>query len=294
MKRIGIIGATGMIGQPVTYAFIEAGYEVRVFVRNIEKAKHHFINRVQYVQGDLEDRQAVTKFISGLDCLYLNLSVAQKSVKDDFQPERDGMDNILEAVKVFPVKRIGYLSSLVHLYESQNGFHWWAFELKKMAVNKIRSSGIPYSIFYPSTFMENFDKGAYRLGNFIALSGNSRFKMFLIAAKDYGRQVVKSFEIEKGNQEFVIQGDEGFTADEAAIFFKQYCKNKKLMIVKLPFWFLKFAGIFSNKFQYGAKMIEALNNFPEEFEAEKAWDILGKPQTKFIDYILPDNRINFL
>lgn len=290
MKRIGIIGATGMIGQPVTNAFIEAGYDVKLFVRNIEKARQYFSNSVQYLQGDLRDPLAVKRFISELEYLYLNLSVAQHSEKDDFQPERDGMDNIIAALKDSQVRRIGYLSSLVHWYEGQNGFHWWVFELKRAALNKIRSSAIPHAIFYPSTFMENFDQGAYRRGNIIAISGESRFKMFLIAGKDYGRQVVKSFEIENGYQEFVVQGQEGYTADEAAALFKQFSGNKKLKIVKVPFGFLKLAALFSNTFRYGAKMIEALNNYPEKFEAEETWNILGKPQTKLKDYILHENK----
>ncbi|MBX2953561.1 MAG: NmrA family NAD(P)-binding protein [Leadbetterella sp.] len=285
MRKIGIIGATGMLGIPVTQVFMEAGFEVTVFVRDIEKAKRLFGDRVQYIRGDLQDMAALRHFLTGLEYLYLNLSVAQGSAEDDFQPEREGLDNILAAAKASSLKRIGYLSSLVHLYQGQNGFHWWAFEMKNTAVNKIRSAGIPYSIFYPSTFMESFDKGAYRQGNFIALAGKSRFKMFLIAAEDYGRQVIRAFELNPGNQEFVIQGQEGFTADEAARFYKKYSRKTNLRVVKAPLFFLKLAGKFSNKFSYGAKIIEALNNYPEKFEAGETWELLGKPQTRFIDYI---------
>ncbi|MBX3252773.1 MAG: NmrA family NAD(P)-binding protein [Chitinophagaceae bacterium] len=285
MAKIGIVGATGMIGKPVTNAFIQAGFEVTVLVRNIEKAKRLFGNNVHYMRGDVRNIAEIKRFITGLEYLYLNLSVAKDSAEDDFQPERDGMVNIIAVAKESSVKRIGYLSSLVHLYEGQNGFHWWAFELKSRAVHKIRAAGIPYSIFYPSTFMESFDKGAYRQGNFIALAGVSKFKMFLIAAGDYGKQVVKAFELNNGNQEFVIQGEEGFTADEAANFYKKHCSKTQLMVVKAPLFLLKLAGKFSNKFAYGAKIIEALNNYPEKFEADKVWNILGKPHTKFIDYI---------
>lgn len=285
MRKIGIIGATGMLGIPVTQVFMEAGFEVTVFVRDIEKAKRLFGDRVQYIRGDLQDIAAIRQFLTGLEYLYLNLSVAQDSAEDDFQPEREGLDNILAAAKESSLKRIGYLSSLVHLYQGQNGFHWWAFDMKSNAVNNIRSAGIPYSIFYPSTFMESFDKGAYRQGNFIALAGKSRFKMFLIAAEDYGRQVIRAFKLNPGNQEFVIQGQEGFTADEAARFYKKHSRKPSLRVVKAPLFFLKLAGKFSNKFSYGAKIIEALNNYPEKFEAGETWELLGKPQTRFIDYI---------
>lgn len=55
--------------------------------------------------------------------------------------------------------------------------------------------------------------------------------------------------------------------------------------MKAPVGLLKFFGKFTNKFNYGANIIEALNNYPEKFEAEKTWQDLGKPQVKFIDYI---------
>ena len=48
---------------------------------------------------------------------------------------------------------------------------------------------------------------------------------------------------------------------------------------------LKFMGLFSNKFIYGAKIVDALNNYPEKFESERTWEDLGKPETRFIDYI---------
>lgn len=284
-EKIGIVGATGMIGQPVTTAFIKAGFSVTILVRDIRKAKRIFGNTVKYVSGDLQNISSLAKFVTGLDCLYLNLSVAQNSKKNGFQPEREWLDNIIAITKNTSIKRIGYLSSLVHLYQGNKGFYWWVFEIKRMAVNKIKLSGISYSIFYPSTFMENFDKGEYRRGSLIALAGASKFKMFLIAASDYGGQVVKAFELNNGCHEFVIQGAEGFTAAEAARFYREHYNKSKIIIVNAPLWILQFAGKFNRKFNYGAKIIEALNNYPEKFEAQNTWDILGKPKTNFIEYI---------
>ena len=41
-KKITVIGATGMIGIPVTNELINAGFEVTALVRNVEKAKQIF------------------------------------------------------------------------------------------------------------------------------------------------------------------------------------------------------------------------------------------------------------
>lgn len=285
MNKIAIIGATGMLGQPVTHAFISAGFEVTVFARNTDKARLAFGESVRVVEGTLKDTEKIQALLQDQESLYLNLSVEQASAESDFQPEREGLDTILAIAKEMGIRRIGYLSSLVHFYQGQNGFQWWAFDIKQKAVEKIRNSGISYSIFYPSTFMESFDKGAYRQGNNLALAGTSKYKMYLIAGVDYGKQVVKAFQLNNGNNEYAIQGQEGFTADEAAKFYVDNYSKQKVKILKAPVGMLRFMGLFSNKFSYGAKIVDALNNYPEKFESEKTWAELGKPETRFIDYI---------
>ncbi len=274
-----------MLGQAVAQEFIKTGFEVTLFARNTEKAKHIFGSSIQVIEGNLQDALKIEQLLQGKDGLYLNLSVDKNSRKSDFQPEREGLDNVLKISKQNKINRIGYLSSLVSFYQGQNGFNWWVFDLKQKAVDKIKNCGVPYSIFYPSTFMENFDKGAYRQGNNIGLAGISKHKMFLISGNDYGQQVVRSFLLDNGNNEYIVQGSEGFTADEAAKFYVDNYTKNKVGIIKVPMGMLRFLGLFSNKFNYGAKISEALNNYPEKFEAEKTWQELGKPQTKFIDYI---------
>lgn len=271
-----------MIGQPVTKAFIEAGFDVTVLVRDGQKAKGLFNSKVHIVSGNLNDTSSLNELLSGQDALYLSLSVEQGSSKNDFQPEREGLANIIQAAKKAGIKRIGYLASLVQSYENSD---WWALGLRKKAVMSVKQSGLTYSIFYPSTFMESFDKGSYRQGNNINLAGTSKYKMHLIAGTDYGKQVVRAFQLDNGNNEYVVQGQEGFTADEGAKLFAENYKKEKIKIRKLPFGVLKFMGLFSNKFNYAANMVDQLNNYPEKFEAEKTWQDLGKPQTKFIDYI---------
>lgn len=282
MKKIAIIGSTGMLGQPVTKAFINAGFDVSLFVRNADKAKIMFGTNVRLVVGDIKDAADLEKFFTGQDAVYLNLSVEQSSGVQDFQAEREGLLNILQAAKSANIKRVGYLSSLAQFY---TGINWWVLDIKKEAVQKIKQSGLTYSIFYPSTFMESFDKGAYRQGNTINLAGTSNHPMYLISGADYGKQVVKAFENNNGNNDYAIQGQDGYTADDAAKLFAEHYKKAKIRVSKLPFGLLQFLGRLSKKFNYAANIVYTLNNYPEKFEAEKTWKELGKPQIKFIDYI---------
>jgi hypothetical protein len=44
--------------------------------------------------------------------------------------------------------------------------------------------------------------------------------------------------------------------------------------MKAPIGVLKFFGNFNRKFNYGANIVDALNNYPEKFEAQKTWEEL--------------------
>lgn len=285
MNTIAIIGATGMLGKPVTEAFINAGWQVSVLARNADKARRNFGSTVSIITGDIQDVDALRQLLQGKKAVYMNLGVDQSSSERDFQPERDGLKNVLMVANECGIKRVGYLSSLVKDYD---GFAWWPFTIKRQAVDTIKASGLPYSVFMASTFMETFDSfsaSSYRQGNSINLAGVSKHKMFLIAGQDYGRQVVRAFELDSGSHEYIVQGREGYTADEAAKLFTQHYGSAKLKVATLPFGVLKFIGRFSKKMSYVAHIVDALNNYPEQFGAEATWRELGEPQVSLMDYV---------
>jgi hypothetical protein len=165
-----------------------------------------------------------------------------------------------------------------------NGFNWWAFSIKQSAIEKIKASGIHYSIFYPSTFMETFPYQMLQ-GKRVAMLGDSIAPMWFIAAEDYAKQVAKSFAITaSNNKDYNIQGLEPFTFDEATnIFIKNY-KKAKLKSMKAPIGLIKFFGNFSQKLNYGWHICEALNKYPEKFESENTWADLGRPAITLAEY----------
>ncbi len=277
MKKITFIGATGMLGQHVAQALIEAGFEVTILARNTAKAKAIFPT-ANIVEGDLANTDDLHKALTGQDAVYLNLSVKQDEKATDWHSEEQGIDNVIEVAKLLNVSRIAYLSSLVMNYQGMNGFDWWVFRIKQAAVQKIKASGLAYSIFYPSTFFETYQQQI--AGNSLQMAGKSKFPMWFVSAKDFGQQVVQSFKIltDAENREYIIQGTEAFDYQQAnAVFVKNYT-HKKLWIMTMPAWLLAVVGKLSTKMNYLGHIMEALNNYPEKFEAEQTWAELGKPQ----------------
>ena len=285
MKRISVFGATGMLGKPVVRELVKAGFEITAMARNPEKAQRDLPTEVKIVSGDLRNQGDIERALEGAEGVYLNLSVKPETKETDFLPEREGLKSILAAAKSAGVERLGYCSSLVHRYQGMNGFRWWAFDVKKRAVEMIKQGGIPYTCFYPSSFMENFLEGGYKQGTKIMLAGKSKFPMWWIAGADYGKQVAKSFQIpEAANRDYDVQGLEEFNADEAARVFRDTYSKEKLTISKAPLFVLKAAGLFNQKMNYIAKIIDALNNYPENFASEKTWAELGKPTVTIADF----------
>ena len=283
MQKILFIGASGMLGKPVALELMRAGFPVTFLARDVEKMQKLFPNAT-IVKGDVFDLASLEAAMTGQEIVYLNLSVAQSSKKNEPQPEREGINNIIEAAKKTSVKRIVYLSSLIKNYEGMNGFSWWAFQIKHAAVNAIKKSGLNYSIFYPSTFMECLDKQMLQ-GTRIMLAGKSEAPMWFIAGKDYGVQVAWAMKkAGNDNQEYVIQGLEPFTSDEASKVFIENAKSK-IKIMRAPLAPLKYLGIFNQRMNYAYHICEALNKYPEKFESENTWNDLGKPSTTLAEYI---------
>jgi uncharacterized protein YbjT (DUF2867 family) len=277
IKKIAFIGATGMIGKPVASELVSAGFTVTALVRDISKARTELPETIHLIPGNIKYRQDLENLLRGQDALYINLNIKHTEKKNDYHTESDGLKIILEVAKKSGIKRVAFISSLVMRYQGMNNFRWWVFDVKRESIRLIKSCGIPYTIFYPTTFIENFD-GVYRQGNRMLLAGRSIHKMYFISSADYAKQVVRSFQVlQNENKEYTIQGPEGFTADEAVAEYVNHYKKEKLIISKAPLVLLKFLGLFIQKFHYGSHIVEALNNYPEKFESENTWKELGKP-----------------
>ncbi len=268
-----------MLGQPVTRELIAAGFSVHVVARNTQAAQRLF-PEATVVFGDLAKPESLPKALAGVDAVYLNLSVRQTEKSSDFHTETDGMKHVLTAAKAAGIQRIGYLSSIAMRYQGMNGFDWWAFRIKHEAVRLLKESGLDYSIFYPSNFMETM-LTTQRMGPLVLVVGNSPVKPWFISAREYGQQVARAFQVARPGQpqEYVIQGPQPLTQKEAARKLTAHYTKSTLRVVIMPPALLRFGRLFSPQADYGLHISKALNHYPEQFEAEKTWADLGKPET---------------
>jgi uncharacterized protein YbjT (DUF2867 family) len=278
IPKIAVIGATGMLGIPVTVALLEAGFEVTALVRKPDEARRVLPAATQIVAADVRDEASLRRGLGGQDALYLNLSVAPTERRGGFHTEQQGLEHILAAARSAGIKRIGYLSAMIRDSPSR----WWVLQVWRNALLRIKGSGIPYTIFFPTNFMETLPQ-RHMLGGTFLMTGWSRNRNYWIAGRDFGRQVARSFAIpEAANREYVVQGPEPVTYNEAA---RRYVRAAAIpRRLTLPLFFIDIAGIVSPSMRFNGRMMRTVLRYPERFKAQDTWRDLGRPATTIEEF----------
>lgn len=284
VKNIAVFGAAGFPGLPVVEALVKAGFNVSVLSTDVDKEKLVLPQEVNVVEGNWMYHRDLKRFLSQQDAVYCSLSVDLQEKPEDFHAETDGLREIINVSLECGIKRIAYMSSVLQYNQVENDGLWWVFNVKKDAVNYVRDCGMPFTIFYPSTFMENFVT-TYRKGKTIQLHGVSNFPIYFISVKDYANMVVKSFQLlATEDREYFLQGSDCYKMQEAAKMFIKHRNEEKLRLKTVPNWMMKLYALFDSKWKFNSELADALNNNTEIFISEDTWQELGKPQITLTEF----------
>jgi uncharacterized protein YbjT (DUF2867 family) len=135
-----ITGATGDVGSKVTRLLIHQGDRPRVFVRNANKARMLFGDRVDIFVGDLADVNSVRAALEGIDSLFLVNTGPQIPALDEAAAR---------AARTTGAKHLVKLSSM----DVQHRLAIGAWHEQGEAA--VRASGISFTFVQPTGFMSN-------------------------------------------------------------------------------------------------------------------------------------------
>ena len=135
-----ITGATGEVGSRVVEGLLQRGDRPRVFVRNAEKARMRYGNRVEIFVGDLAEPAALRPALDRVDALFLITTGPQIPVRDK---------TVAEAARAAGVKHLVKLSSM----DVEQGLALGAWH--ERGEDAIRASEIPFTFVRPTGFMAN-------------------------------------------------------------------------------------------------------------------------------------------
>ncbi len=72
-RQVLVLGATGMLGQPVAHCLADKGHRVRILVRSAGKARQMFGNAVEIVDGSAVNQDTIRAAMVGCDAVHINL-----------------------------------------------------------------------------------------------------------------------------------------------------------------------------------------------------------------------------
>jgi uncharacterized protein YbjT (DUF2867 family) len=150
-RVILVSGATGQQGGTVARNLLERGFAVRALTRDTDKAAARELADLgaEVVSGDLEDRASIERVLDGVYGVF--------SVQQFFEAGYEGEVRqgvlLADAAKAAGVEHFVY-SSVGSAHRETSIPH---FESKWEVEEHVRASGVPYTVFRPVFFMQNWE-----------------------------------------------------------------------------------------------------------------------------------------
>lgn len=187
-KLILVAGATGKQGGAALRHLRAKGFAVRAITRDPDQPQARALAGpgVEIVKGDLDDVASITRALDGVYGVYS----VQNSRAGAEAEIRQGI-NLVEAARRAVVDYFVYSS--VGSADQQTGIPH--FDSKFQIEERIRATGVPYTILRPVFFMENWlaMREAIEQGT-IALPLKPETRLQMIAVDDIGEFVTMAFE----------------------------------------------------------------------------------------------------
>jgi uncharacterized protein YbjT (DUF2867 family) len=153
MERLILVcGATGKQGGAVARSLLERGFRVRALTRDPQKPEAQALadQGAEVVQGDMEDRSAVDQVL--VEGIYGVFSV-QNFWETSYDGEVQQGKTVADAARAAGVDHFVY-SSVGSAHRKTGIPH---FESKWEIEEHVRQIGLPFTIFRPTFFMQNWE-----------------------------------------------------------------------------------------------------------------------------------------
>ncbi|HEY5405996.1 MAG TPA: NAD(P)H-binding protein [Ginsengibacter sp.] len=153
-ETILVIGATGLLGKIAAEQFLSDGYKVKALVRNTNAAKNILPKEIELIRGDVTQYETVLNAAKDVDYIHISISGGNDS-KDILKVELEGIRNVIKAAQKQNVTRISMISGMS--VNAENQLHP-SEKAKFLAEQDLEISGVKYTIFKPSFFMETLQR----------------------------------------------------------------------------------------------------------------------------------------
>ncbi len=270
-----VIGATGMLGEPVARQLHADGFKVRLLARDPVKMRARFGDAYEVAEGDVEKPHTLPAALEGCYGVHINLAGGPRP--DDYHRiEFQGTANVVAAARGLGIERLTYVSGASVCLDRA----WFYYARAKLrAEGAIRDSGIPFTILRPSWFMESLPW--FVKGNRGLLIGKQQAPLHWLAAQDYAWMVSRCYRTTaSANKVFYVYGPEALSMPEA---LRTYCAFvcPRAEVYTVPSWLVGLVGTltFNHRLRDWARLMAYFQHVTEDRDATPANSILGAATT---------------
>lgn len=200
-------GATGMVGRMIVEQLLAEGREVRILVR--PRSEYHALEKAgaQVAHGDLKDPASLDPACRGIETVITTANSAARGGDDSAETvDRQGNRNLIEAAERAGVRRFIFISALGSTPDSPVPF----FQAKAATEQRLRESGMTWTILAPNLFMESWALGVVggpiTHGQPVTLVGTASRKHSFISAADVAHFAVAAVDAPVARNEYLPLG----------------------------------------------------------------------------------------
>ncbi len=153
VNRVLVVGATGQTGRLLVADLQEAGYSVRAFVRDADRARNLLGNDIELFVGDVKEPATIAPAMQGADAVIS--AIGARGAKGADRPEMIdymGVKNLTEAAVGAKLKQFVLVSSMGVTHENHplNKMFGNVLIWKAKGEQALRNSGLAYTIIRPA------------------------------------------------------------------------------------------------------------------------------------------------
>jgi uncharacterized protein YbjT (DUF2867 family) len=289
-----IIGGTGTLGRQIVLQALTKGYQVRCLVRNFRKANFLKEWGVELVYGDLNKPETIPPCLKGISAI-IDASTSRPNELDSLKKvDWNGKLCLIEAAKAANIQRFIFFSA-------QNVEQFDNIPLMKLKYgieNKLKKSGIPYTVFRLTGFYQGLIEqyAIPILENLPIWVTNENTSVSYMDTQDIAKFCLRSLQLPQTiNQTFFLSGLKGWVSSEIINLCEQLA-GQSARVQKVPSFILKFVSRFFGFFEWGQNISDRLafveilnieNDFSKStFELYKMFKIDPSEIIQLDDYFL--------
>jgi uncharacterized protein YbjT (DUF2867 family) len=275
-QTILVVGATGSVGEPVARRLLEEGFAVRLLARDLDRVRSRFGPDYQYRAREVGDRAALDQALQGCQGVHVSPSGGSDRATIE-RVELHGTATLAELAAAHGLDRLTYVSR----YLTQERFAADHFEsrVKLAAEWAIARSGVPFTIFKPTCFMETLPR--HVRGRRAVAIGRHQPSLHMVAGVDFGRMVAAAFRTpEAAGRQLFVQGPEAVTiADALRLYCSIVAPGKTVVTVPLPVMAAVDRLVGGGRLRRTIDLLRLMQRIGEVGDPAEANRLLGAPTT---------------